>query len=106
MFECCEPRYAQYHRADPLYHDLCKVKPLPRLDWFGDHGAISRVWMYGEEVVHLDDLGLSCEGKEQCRCRRYACRRLEGVDPDVQRYVGYNGNCDEQAEIEVSVVSS
>ena len=54
--------------------------------------------MYSEEVVHLNKLGLHCEGEEQGRYERYACRGTEGVDAGVLRDVGRDSRADQQTE--------
>lgn len=64
-------------------HDLCEIDPVPRLDWFGNHAAVSRVCMYGEQIIHLHNLSLRYEGEQQSRSERYACRRAKSVDADV-----------------------
>jgi hypothetical protein len=80
-----------------LRYNLRKIEPCLRLDRFRDYAAVPRVWMYSEEVVHLDELGLRSEGEEQGRCERYACRGTEGVDAGVLRGVGHDGRSDQQA---------
>lgn len=79
---------------------------MPRLDWFGGYAAVPRVRMYGEEVVHLDDLDLSCEGEEQGRCKRCACRGMQSVDADILGYIRPNSSCDEQAGSEGQFVNT